>query len=52
MMCAAVSNPASCEVCAVIGYLHAKQMSAADIHYELCVVYGPNIMSEGSVRLV
>jgi transposase len=49
-MCAAVSNPASCEVCAVIGYLHAKQMSAADIHCELCVVYGPNIMSGRSVR--
>jgi transposase len=25
-------------------------MSAADIHWELCMVYGPNIMSEGSVR--
>jgi hypothetical protein len=49
-MCAAINNPASCEVRAVIRFLHAKQMNAADIHCELCVLYGPNIMSEGSVR--
>ncbi|GFX44862.1 uncharacterized protein C05D11.1 [Trichonephila clavipes] len=28
----------------------AKKLSAADIHRELCAVYGPNIMSEGVVR--
>jgi hypothetical protein len=50
MMCAAINYPTSCEVRTVIRFLHAKQMSAADIHRELCVVYGPNIMSEGSVR--
>jgi hypothetical protein len=48
-MCAAINNPISCEVRAVIWFLHAKQISAADIHHELCVVYGPNIMSAGSV---
>jgi hypothetical protein len=25
-------------------------MGAAEIHCELCVVYGQNVMSEGSVR--
>jgi transposase len=49
-MCAAINNPTSCEVRAVIRFLHAKQMSAADIHRELCMVYGPNILSEGAVR--
>jgi hypothetical protein len=45
-MCAAIKNPASYKVRAVIWLLYAIQMSAADIHRELCVVYGPNIMSE------
>jgi hypothetical protein len=49
-MCAAINNSTSCEVRTVIWFLHAKQMSAADIHRKLCVVYGPNIMSEGPVR--
>jgi hypothetical protein len=25
-------------------------MSAAEIHQELCVVYGQNVMSEGTIR--
>ncbi|GBN74832.1 hypothetical protein AVEN_137482-1 [Araneus ventricosus] len=49
-MCAAIENPAKCEVRRVIRFLWAKKLSAADIHRELCAVYGPNIMSEGSVR--
>jgi transposase len=50
-MCPAIHNPASCEICAVIRVLHAKSMSAAEIHRELCaVVYGQNVMSEGTVR--
>jgi transposase len=36
---------------AIIRFLHAKNMSAAEIHHELCAaVYGQNVMSEGSVR--
>jgi hypothetical protein len=43
--------PAKCEILAVIHLLHAKNMSAAEIHRELfAVVYGKNIMSEGTVR--
>ncbi|GBL94849.1 Histone-lysine N-methyltransferase SETMAR [Araneus ventricosus] len=34
----------------VIRFLWARKLSAADIHRELCAVYGPNIMSEGVVR--
>jgi hypothetical protein len=49
-MCPATDNPASCEICAVIRFLHAKNVSAAEIHRELCTVNGQNITSEGSVR--
>jgi hypothetical protein len=35
MMCSATDNPASCEIGAVIRFLHAKNMSAAEIHLEL-----------------
>jgi hypothetical protein len=38
MMCPAIDNPASCEVCTVISYR------------ELCTVYGQNVMSEGTIR--
>ncbi|GBN55166.1 hypothetical protein AVEN_231700-1 [Araneus ventricosus] len=49
-MCAAIENPAKCEVREVIRFLWAKKLSAAGIHRELCAVYRPNIMSEGVVR--
>lgn len=45
-MCAAIENPAKCEVRAVIRFFTGKQYSAAAIHRELCAGYGPNIMSE------
>uniref|UniRef100_A0A1B6DDI6 Mos1 transposase HTH domain-containing protein n=1 Tax=Clastoptera arizonana TaxID=38151 RepID=A0A1B6DDI6_9HEMI len=49
-MSAAIENPAKCEVRSVIRFLYAKNHSAAEIHRELCAVYGPNIMSEDVVR--
>lgn len=49
-MSAAIENPAKCEVRAVIRFLLAQNVSAADIHRQLCTVYGPNVMSEGVVR--
>jgi hypothetical protein len=49
-MCPVIDNLASCEICAVIQFLHDKNMSAVEIHRELCVVYGQNIVSEGTVR--
>jgi hypothetical protein len=45
-----IDNPVSCEIRAVIHFLHAKNMSAAEIHRALCVIYGQNVMSEGAVR--
>jgi hypothetical protein len=39
-MCPATDNPASCEIRAVIRFLHAKNMTAVEIHHELCAVYG------------
>jgi transposase len=50
-MCHAIDNPASCEIRSAIRFLHAKNMSAAEIHRELCAaVYGQNVTSEGTVR--
>jgi hypothetical protein len=49
-MCPAIDNPTSCENCAVICFLHAKNMSAVEINHELRMVYGQNVMSEGTVR--
>jgi hypothetical protein len=46
-----IDNPASCEICTVIRFLHAKNMSDVEIHGEFCVeVYGQNVTSEGTVR--
>jgi hypothetical protein len=49
-MCPAIDNSASCEIHAVICFLHAKNTDAVEIHHELCAVYGQNVMSEGTVR--
>lgn len=49
-MSAAIQNPAKCEVRGVIRFLWSKHYTSAEIHRELCTVYGPNIMSEGVVR--
>jgi hypothetical protein len=43
-------NPAGCEICTGTLFLHTKNMSSAEMHHELCVVYGQNVMSEGTVR--
>jgi hypothetical protein len=51
MMCPAIDNPASCEICTLIRFLRTKNMSAAEIYRELCAaVYGQNVMNEGTVR--
>jgi hypothetical protein len=31
-------------------FLNAKNLTAAKIHWQLCCVYGPTVMSEGTVR--
>jgi hypothetical protein len=35
MMCPAIDNPASCEIRAVIRFIRAKNMSAAEIQREI-----------------
>jgi hypothetical protein len=50
MSCPAIHNSASYKIRAVSRFLCAKYMSAAEIHRELCLVYGQNVMSEGTTR--
>jgi hypothetical protein len=50
MMCPAIDNPVSCEIRAVIRFLHTKNKSVAEIDGELYAVYGQNVMSEGALR--
>jgi len=45
-----IAAPASCEVRAVIRFLHAEGQSAAEIHRRLCRVYGDTVMSDSCVR--
>lgn len=49
-MCAAISNPATCEVRSVIRFLLAKNEKPIEIHRQLCEVYGNDVMNESSVR--
>ena len=49
-MCAAINNPTSCEVRAVIRFLLARNNNDAEIHRQFCEVYGPNVMSNSKVR--
>jgi hypothetical protein len=50
MTCPVIDNPTSCKICTVICFLHAKNISAVEIHLELCTVYEQNVMNEGTVR--
>jgi hypothetical protein len=52
MLCPAADNLARCKIHAVVCFcfLRAKNMSAVEIHCELCTVYSQNLMSEGIVR--
>jgi hypothetical protein len=50
MMCPAIDYPASCKIRAVIRILHVKNLSAAEIHCELCAVYSQNVTREEIVR--
>jgi hypothetical protein len=49
MLCPAIDNPASCEICYVVRFLHAKNMNAAQLHRVLYAVYGQNVMREVTV---
>jgi hypothetical protein len=46
-----IDNSNTGKICAVFCFLYAKNTSALEIHRKLCmVVYGLNVMSEGTVR--
>ena len=45
-----IAVPASCEVHAVIHFLHAEVQRAAEIHRRLCRVYGDTVMSNSCLR--
>jgi hypothetical protein len=36
MICPAIDNPASCEIRTITRFIHAKNVSAVEIHCELC----------------
>ena len=42
-------NPAACEMRSVIRFLSAKNMTPAEIHRQLCDVYGEHAMSSSLV---
>ena len=48
-MCAAIENPASCEMLSVIRFLLVENHKPIEIHRQLCKVYGNEVMSEGGV---
>ena len=45
-----IENPADCEIRAVIRFLEAKNIQTADIHRQVCEVYGEEAMSGSMVR--
>lgn len=45
-----IERPADCEIRSVIRFLTARNVSAADIHRQICEVYGSNAMSDSKVR--
>ena len=45
-----VQNPAAREMRPVIRFLNAKNMTPAEIHRQLCDVYGEHAMSSSVVR--
>ncbi|KAG8239104.1 hypothetical protein J437_LFUL011713 [Ladona fulva] len=45
-----INSPAACEVRSVIRFLSARNLSAAEIHPQICEVYGDTVMSESKVH--
>jgi len=43
-------NPTDCEIYAVIQFLQAKNIQPADIHRQVCKVYGEEAMTDRMVR--
>jgi hypothetical protein len=45
-----IEKPAACEMRSVIRFLNLRSMKPADIHRQLCEVYGEHAMSDSVVR--
>jgi hypothetical protein len=45
-----IENPAACEMRSLIRFLNSKSMIPAEIHRQLCDVYGEHAMSSSIVR--
>jgi hypothetical protein len=45
-----IDKPVACEMRSVIRFLNARNMKPADIHRQLCEVYGEYTMSDSVVR--
>jgi hypothetical protein len=45
-----IEKPAACEMRSVIRFLNGRNLKPADIHHQLCEVYGEHAMSESIVR--
>ena len=45
-----IESPADCEIRSVIRFLNARNVKPADIHCQICEVYGENVMSDAMVR--
>jgi len=45
-----IENPAACEMWSVIRFLNVKNMTPAEIHRQLCDVYGEHAMISSMVR--
>jgi hypothetical protein len=45
-----IERPADYEIRSVIRFLNARNVNLADIHRQICEVYGENATSDGMVR--
>jgi transposase len=45
-----IKKSAACEMRSIIGFLNARNMKLADIHHQICEVYGEHAMSDSMVR--
>jgi hypothetical protein len=45
-----IECPADCEIRFVIRFLNARNVKPADMHRQICEVYGENTMTDGMVR--
>jgi hypothetical protein len=45
-----IEKPAACKIQSIICFLNARNMKPADIHHQLCEVYGEHAMSDSTLR--